>query len=133
MTTIESEKVEVNSSAEIIFTFLCNINNFEKLMPDRVANWQSTEDECSYTIKGMARLGMRIVEKIPNTEIKIVSHGKSPFSFDLSCVIEDKGGNMCATQLIFEADLNPMMKMMVVPLLKNFFDFQAKKLRKLYS
>ena len=53
MTTIETDKVEINSSAEDIFKFLSDISNLEQLMPEQVANWESTGDECSFTIKGM--------------------------------------------------------------------------------
>ena len=56
MTRIESETATVQKSAEHIFNFLSNFNNFEKLMPEQVTNWQSTEEECSFTISGMASL-----------------------------------------------------------------------------
>ena len=64
MTRIESDKVTVNKTSEEIYTFLSNFNNFQKLMPEQVTNWQSTEEDCSFTIAGMASLGMKIVEKI---------------------------------------------------------------------
>jgi len=58
MTRIESEMQTINSSIETVFNFLSNFNNFEKLMPEQIINWKSTEDTCSFTIKGMTDLSM---------------------------------------------------------------------------
>ena len=132
MTTIETDKVEINSSAEDIFKFLSDINNLEQLMPDQVVNWESADDECSFTIKGMGNIGMRIVEKIPISEVKIVST-KGALKFDLNCLIEKVNDDKCNTQLILEADLNPMMKMMVEKPLGKFFNLLVMKLKEIHE
>lgn len=132
MTRIESEKVEINKSSKEIFDFLGNFNNFQKLMPEQVENWQSTADECSFTIKGMASLGMKIAEKIPNTEIRIIPHGKTPFDFKLFCLIEEKG-NSSLVQLFFDADLNPFLKMIAEKPLQNFLNLLVSKMKNIFS
>lgn len=132
MTKIESEKTEVNYSSEKLFAFLSNFNNFQKLMPEQVTNWKSTDDECSFTISGMASLGMKIVEKIPHSQIKIASYGgKIPFSFNLDVLITEAGENKSNGQLVFTSDMNPMIKMMVEKPLGNFFNLLAKKMKDL--
>ena len=83
MTKIESEKVEINNSAEKIFNYLSDFKNFEKLMPTQVSNWSANSEECSFTINGMATIGMKIIEKIPFSKIIISSNGKVPFDFKL--------------------------------------------------
>lgn len=129
MTKIESDKVEINQSAEKIFTFLSDFNNFQKLMPEQVTNWSSTQDECTFTINGMATIGMKIIEKTPHSLIKISSNGKVPFNFFLYAHITANGENKCIGQLVFEADLNPMLKMMVEKPLGNFFNMLAQKMK----
>jgi carbon monoxide dehydrogenase subunit G len=129
MTVIESDKAIVNATAEDIFTFLCDFNNFEQLMPDQVSGWESTEDSCLFTIQGMAKIGMKISEKIANTEVKIVSTDKSPFKFDLNCKIGDQGDGTCEAQMILEADFNPMIQLMVEKPLGNLFSFIVRKLQ----
>ena len=129
MTKLESEKVDVNYSQQTLFNFLSNFNNFEKLMPEQVTNWKSTEDECSFTINGMASIGMKIIEKVPSSEIKITSNGKVPFTFNLNVLVNDAGENKSNGQLVFTADLNPMIKMMVEKPLGNFFNLLAKKMK----
>lgn len=129
MTKIESDKVEINQSAEKVFSFLSNFNNFQKLMPEQVTNWSSTEDECTFTINGMATIGMKIIEKTPHSLIKITSNGKVPFNFFLYAHSTPNGDGKCTGQLVFEAELNPMLKMMVEKPLGNFFNMLAQKMK----
>ncbi len=129
LTKIESEKVDINISASTVFNYLSDFNNFQKLMPPQVTNWTSTTDECSFTINGMATIGMKIVEKTPNTKITINSNGKVPFEFKLFVELTEKDTANCVGQLTFESDLNPMMKMMVVKPLGNFFNMLAQKMK----
>ena len=132
MTRIESKKVEVNNSQENIFNFLTDFNNFEKLMPEgKISQWTSTSNECSFNINGMASIGMKIIEKSPFSSIKIVSHGKNPFEFILNVDIEAITPDQSVAQLIFEADINPFLKMMVEKPLTNFFNMLADKLKEI--
>ena len=126
---IESDKSEINKPSSEIFSFLSDFNNFQKLMPEQVTNWQSTENECSFTLSGMASIGMKMVEKIPNSLIKITSHGKVPFAFTLDIHLTENSPTQTTGQLIFESDLNPMMAMMVEKPLTKFFNVLAWKMK----
>jgi carbon monoxide dehydrogenase subunit G len=129
MTTIESTKVEIDNSAENVFKYLSNFNNFQHLMPSQVTNWTSTENECKFTISGMATIGMQILEKTPPAHIRITSHGKVPFNFTLYVNIGSLSPEKATGQLVFEADLNIMLKKMVEKPLTNFFNLLAEKMR----
>ena len=128
MTRIESDKVTIHKTAKEVFEFLSDFNNFRQLMPEQVVNWQSTSNECSFTIQGMATLGMKIVEKSPNTFIKIVKNGSAPFDFTLTCMIDELQQDS-TIQLAFDVDLNPMMKMMATKPLTNFLNILVNKLK----
>lgn len=129
LTKIESEVVDIDNSSENIYNYLSDFRNFEKLMPSQVTNWKATEDECSFTLNGMASIGMKIVEKTPFKKITINSNGKVPFEFQLFVLITEKGTASCVGQLVFESDLNPMLKMMVVKPLGNFFNLLAQRMK----
>ncbi|CAN5522841.1 hypothetical protein BH11BAC1_BH11BAC1_06790 [soil metagenome] len=130
MTRLESDKVTVNKSAKEVFEFLSDFNNYQRLMPEQVTDWKSSTEECSFTIKGMASLGMKMKEKTPNSKIVIEKNGKAPFDFFLICELEDKQ-TQCDAQLIFDADLNVMMKMMASKPLTNFLNLLASKLKEI--
>ncbi|HEU4718061.1 MAG TPA: hypothetical protein VFU15_09515 [Bacteroidia bacterium] len=130
MSRIESDVVETNKSQEHIFNFLTDFNNFQKLMPPQVTDWQSTADTCSFTINGMAKVGMRIESKTPHEKIHIVSEGgKLPFPFTLDVLVTSTGPSSCKGQLIFEGDIPIFIRPMVEGPLRNFFNLLAQKMK----
>lgn len=98
-------------------------------MPEQVTNWQSTENDCSFTISGMASIGMKIVDKTPNSLVKITSNGKVPFAFTLDIHLTENSPTQTTGQIIFESDLNPMMSMMVEKPLTKFFNLLANRMK----
>lgn len=129
MMKIESDIVEIENSSANVFSFLSDFNNFKSMMPPQVSDWKSTVDDCSFVINGMATIGMKIVNKVPSSLINITSDGKVPFNFTLDVHITQVDENKCKGQLIFNGDINMMMKMMVEKPLTNFFNILANKMK----
>ncbi len=130
MTRIESETKIIESDIGIVYKFLSNINNLEKIMPDRVENWKSSENDCYFSIKGTAELGMKIKEKTDNEAIIMESAGKVPFKFEFCMNMKSIENNKTAVMFVFDADLNPMLKLMAVNPLKNFLNILLDNLSK---
>lgn len=132
MTNINSEKKTVRYSAEQVFNFIENFNHFESLLPaDKVENFKSTRDTCSFRIKNMADLALIIEERVPFSRIKMSSEGKKPFPFSMTVLINPINENECEVYIEFEGDINPFMKMMVEKPLTNFFNMLVTKLTEL--
>jgi len=131
MGRFSSNKTIVNQSSEKIFNFLTNLNHFKSLLPDQIKNWHSTENWCTFNIEGMTDLGFQIVEKIEYSTIKFKEYGKSPFPFILTVDINTISSDKSQIELIFEADMNPMMKMMLKKPLTNLLNMMADKLNNL--
>ena len=91
-------------------------------MPEQVTDWVSDSDTCSFNIKGMASLGMAMESRTPNSQVKIRKNGKAPFDFFLTCEIGPLGTDQSTLKLYFDADLNPMLKMMAQKPLANFLN-----------
>lgn len=131
MTTINSDTVQISTSAEKLFTFLSDFNNLQKLMPSSITDWESNSEGGSFTIKGMANIGLKIEEKAANTKVKMI-RTKAPFDLNLICNISESETNS-SLQLVLEADLNPMMKMMAETPLRNFINILANNCQKLFA
>lgn len=132
MTRIESKQVDLNQSPAEVFNFLSDFNNYQKLMPEQVADWVSDADTCSFNIKGMASLGMAMESKTPHSEIKIKRNGKAPFDFFLICNIgRGPTENTSTLNLYFDADLNPFLKMMAEKPLTNFLNLLVTKFKEI--
>lgn len=129
MAKIESKKLEINSSATDIYQFLFDLNNLEQLMPsDKVESWKSDEEQCSFNIKGLSKIGMKRVSGTPDSIINIVSEGKNPFDFTLDIHLE-ANGDTCYGQIVFDGKMNPFIKAMVEKPLTNFFNMLVEKLQ----
>ncbi len=128
MVKTESNKVVVKASAETLFQFLGNFNNFGKLMPPQVSNYQSTEHECSFNIQGMADIELYTIEKIQPTLIHIGARGKTPIPLEMKWNFTQLSDSETQAVLSLEAGLNPVMAMMAKAPLQNFVNMLADKL-----
>ena len=126
---IESQKIAIECKPEKVFNFLGNFDNFEKLLPEQVANWHSTGDSCSFEVKGLATIGLRITTKTPFSKITMMGEGKLPFGFTLNSFIQEAGNQHCQVQLVINADMNPFIAMMAEKPLQNFVDMLLPRLK----
>ena len=126
---IKSDKKEILRPREEIFHFLNDFNNFEKLMPEQITDWAATKENCSFEISGMATIELRITEiKEPEFQ-KIESEGKSPFPFSLLTNLDAIDPQNTSVVFEIDADINPMMSMMVKKPLQNIVDIMTDKLK----
>ncbi len=121
MTNLESKQVIIAQKPQEVFDFLSNFKNIGSLMPEQVEQFKTDGDTCSFTIKGMATLGLAYESKSPNNEVVMCSNGKVPFDFKLRCKILESG-EQSQLQLFLDADLNPFLKMMAEKPLTNFLN-----------
>ena len=130
----KSKAATLNTPQKTAFEFLANFNNFEKLMPDQVKNWQSTTDRCSFTIEGMADLTLIYSEKKPSSYLKVEPEGKSPIKFDLNIHLEaDEDNDQQSTGVVeINASLNPMLAMVAKRPLENLVTIMADKLKRIF-
>lgn len=130
MTTIESKSVTLTKSAESVFNYLTDLNNFEHLLPmDKLSNWKAEKDACSFKIQGAANVGLMLDSTTPNNGIVLKSSPETPFPFTLNISIAENGENVTVSQ-ICKADINPFLKVMVEKPLRNLFDYIADRLDK---
>ncbi|MBK8847439.1 MAG: hypothetical protein IPO27_13190 [Bacteroidetes bacterium] len=130
MTNITSDSVLIDAPAARVYEFLCNFNNYQMIMPDQVEDWQSNHNEGSFSIKNMASIGLVITERMPFNLIKLVKT-KAPFYLDLDCKISEMSeGIQCQLQLVMQADLNMMMKILATQPLTNLVNTLAYNCKK---
>lgn len=131
MSEIKSELTSINKSAEHIYNFLADFNNFEKLMPEQIKNWSSTTDTCSFEISGIGKVMLKITEKIAFSKIVMVpdTGAKIPFTFELISNIKSTGDNSSDTMILINADMPVMISMMASKPLQNLVNILASKLK----
>lgn len=129
MTEILSS-VLIAQSQEVVYIYLQDLNNHQALMPDNVYNWSSTLDEARFTIQNMAKLVLKVSERIPNEKVLIIPAEEPPFELSLKWILSQENSQTKA-ELFISADLNMMMKMLVSGPLQKLADHQTEKLKAL--
>ncbi len=128
--TIIQNHVDIQKPLEEVYAFLADLNNHEQLMPDNIYNWSSTADEARFTIKNMAKLALKIRQRIENKEVVCVPAEEAPFPITLRWKVEARGEGITQSTFVIEAELNMMMKMMASGPLQKLVDHQVNTLKK---
>ena len=115
-----------------VYDFLADLNNHQQLMPENIEDWQSTYDEASFGIKNMAKLSVKVANRIGNREVKIIPASKPPFDVELKWSLVPDGDHTVTTFTI-AADLNMMMKMVASGPLQKLVDQEMQRLKTLLS
>ena len=128
---LESPKVKVDKPASYIFDALCNVHNFEKLMPDNIAKFEVTGDESFiFALKGMPEIKLKIKDKNnPNKLVLGAASDKLPFT--LTGNINAVADNATEIQLMFDGEFNAMMAMMIKGPITKFIETLANNMHKL--
>ncbi|NOR28240.1 MAG: SRPBCC family protein [Lutibacter sp.] len=127
---LESKKAIINKSQKEYFDFLCNLKNFEQLMPENTDKFEVDGDSFIFSLKGMPEIRLVVKEKNEFDKITLGA-ASSKLNFSLTAIINEVSSTTCETQLLFDGDFNPMMAMMVKKPLQNFIDTLTEQAEKL--
>jgi carbon monoxide dehydrogenase subunit G len=130
---IESTKVEVNTTPEIIYSFLKDANNLIHLLPkDNISDFKSSESECSFKVQGGVTITLVQNGGEEPNKLFLKSGEKSPFPFNLTIHITDQNG-VSNGYIAFDGEVNMFLKMMVEKPLTNLFNYMSNKLQQYYA
>lgn len=128
---LESPKVTVEKPAQELFDLLCNVQNFEKLMPENIAKFEVINDDSFiFGLKGMPEIHLKMKEKTaPNKIVLGAASDKLPFT--LTANINPVSDNSSDVKLDFQGEFNAMMAMMVKGPISKFIETLAGNMPKL--
>lgn len=125
---IESKKVLIPAAPAQVFEYVTDLNNFKELLPqDRISDWESREDYCSFKVQGTATIDLKIKSAESPSKLVLENGERSPFPILLDIFLVEKDGQTEASQEV-NAKVNPFMKMMIERPLTNLFDYIADRL-----
>ena len=130
--TIVSETNKTTSNLKSLYEFLNDFKNFSTILPeDKVSDFKYSESECSFNIKGITPMTIKVAEKAPYESILFSSDGLAKFNFSLKVqfVGEADAPGECKIDLL--GDLNPFIKTMAEKPLGNLVNTMSLKLSQL--
>ena len=130
--TIISETKPTKSAIKELYDFLSDFKNFASILPeDKVENFQYSGDSCSFTIRGITALTIKLISKTPHTSIKFQSEGLAKFNFILEAKFIGEAEKTGECQIELFADMNPFIKVMAEKPLKGLVDTMVTRLSEL--
>ncbi len=123
--SILSNTHSAQSTTDSLFDFMGDFNNFKHLLPeDKITNFECTSEQCSFGIKGLMPLTIKIKERLPKSQITFETTGLAKFIFTLHIhLLENQ-----QTNVELEGDMNPFIKAMAEKPLRELVNTMATKL-----
>lgn len=102
-----------------------DFHNFKHLLPDdKIENFECTSEQCSFGIKGLVPLTIKIKDKTPKSKITFETSGLAKFVFTLHIHLLPEQ----QTNVQLEGDMNPFIKVMAEKPLSDLVNTMASKL-----
>lgn len=135
MTEINSPQVELGAAAETLTAQMTDPAELQRFLPlDKVSDFQSTADGCSFKVPGGIAVVLGREEVVPGERVRYGSRKGTPIRFTLDLAFTPVAGDpsRSAAQVRCLAELNPFTKMMAEKALASVFDAIANNLRAAY-
>ncbi|MFY0481022.1 SRPBCC family protein [Flavobacterium sp. PLA-1-15] len=128
---LESPKVNVPKSAQYLFDALCDVKNFEKLMPESIAKFEVLDENAFiFGLKGMPEIKLKMKDKVAPSKV-VLGAASDKLPFTLTADINETSSDASDVQLFFEGEFNAMMAMMIKGPISKFIETLAQNMHKL--
>ena len=129
---ITSPAVSVALPIAAVYEKLENVSLFQRLMPENLAQFSSSEDNnsFSFTLKGMPEIFLEKKKHTPTSELVYgAPEGKLPFT--LSIALTSTSAQHSEVVYTFEGEFNPMLALVVKSPITKLLQTMAEKTKTL--
>ncbi len=114
MTTFTSRRGEVPCGDGDLYAFLTDMRNFRSVIPDgEVADWEATEDRCSFKTDSTGRITVSLSEAMPHTEITYDAESFLTGRVKIRVTIEFISNMRSAIRIDTSLNMNPILRMLI--------------------
>lgn len=122
----------MQTSPETLSSFLSTPENLYHILPqDRIEDWTFDDTTCSFKIKGLAHIQLKL-DHASTDQVVYASNSEKPFPFFLK-INTTASGSGTELRASFEADVNSMMGMMLKSPLTNFLNALGTAIQEKYA
>lgn len=122
-TSFESRIGSVKASSADVYKFSSDLRNFGRFIPaDKAGNVVLSETSCSFDYTGVGRVDLNLTEKNPFDRIVIKGTALQSVSFAITINIFERSPKDAEVKVGIQAELNPILKMMMSDPLKKFLE-----------
>ena len=111
---IESRVGRLRRDDSHIYGFLSDCNNFQQFADsDKMTNWQSTSDTCSFSVEGAGEVNFCIVERRPNELVKFSIENAQAENTFLWVQLKSPSPGDTRVKLTVKMEVNPVVRMFI--------------------
>lgn len=129
---IKSRVGKIQANQNKIYELISDFNNLGNYVPnDKVEDFTSDTDSCSFKVDKIGKFGMKIIEREPVKLVKITNDDSVPFKFNMWIQLKEVSEADVRVKVTLKADLNPMMKMVAKKPLTSFVNTLVDRLEQI--
>jgi len=111
---VESKIGRLRTEDGRIYGFLSDCNNFQQFTAhEKIKNWQSDSDSCSFYVDGAGNVFFRIVERRPNELIKFSIDNAQAENIFLWIQLKNVNQGDTRIKLTAKLEVNPVLRMII--------------------
>ncbi|MCL2290878.1 MAG: hypothetical protein FWC34_09300 [Bacteroidetes bacterium] len=126
---ITSPLTRVNLPAAKLFELASNCQNLARYMPEQVKDFSATEESCTFTIENIAKVTLKILEKIPFTYIRYTAENDRNIPLFLELKLNSVSENETDVEAEIDIDVPIFLKPMLQKPLKRFVEALSEKIK----
>jgi len=127
----ESRSGKLTCSSEEVYTFVTDIRNFERFIPQgTISNWLADRESCSFNVSMLGTVSLRLAEKEMFSKVVYKGDALKKNDFTLVLDIGNSAKNTAEVIVSLNADLNPMLKMMASKPIVQFLEMLVNEMEK---
>lgn len=127
---LEGPLTQVNKSAQAVYQAVNDVERYKEFMPDAVGEFRTGQDFgmpwFAFSIGGMPQI--KLVRNLAQPFTKVVFASPMGAKISLEVLIETLAPEVSNVQVVIEADVNPMLRMMVERPLRRFLEDVSAKI-----
>ena len=119
----ESRTANLSCSSKDVYTFVTDIRNFERFIPEgKIDNWHAEKESCSFSVPMLGTVSVKLVEKEMYNKVGFTGDALKKNDISLVLNISESVKNSAMVKVILQADINPMLKMMAAKPIAQFLE-----------
>ncbi|GAB5538590.1 MAG: hypothetical protein Salg2KO_06930 [Salibacteraceae bacterium] len=119
---MKSDTFQINTTPAEIISFVGAPANLIDILPaDRIEQWKSDGNTCSFKIKGLAHIDL-VLDSVTDTQITYISNSEKPFPFKLKITATQDDAGKSSLSAEFDPEVNAFMATMIKTPMTNFLN-----------
>ena len=120
---VESKIGVLRNDCGRVYNFLSNCNNFQQFAAnDKIKDWQSDSDSCSFSVDGVGNLSLNIVERREGDLVKFSIESVQADNIFLWVQLKSVNTSDTRVKLTAKLEANPVVSMFISKPLKKGLD-----------